>query len=102
MADIRHRVRLELALTEVAGANPNRIEPVEHVQLGEGNRANPVERHAVTGYHRVEPADPTRAARRGAVLDTDLADLLSQVVRQLGGHRPLADPGAVRLDNAHR
>src|SRR5207247_2957496 len=102
MADIRHRVRLELALTEVAGANPNRIETIEHVQLGEGNRANPVERYAVAGHHRVEPPDPPRAARGGAVLDTDLANLLPQVVCQLGGHRPVADPGRVRLEDADR
>src|SRR5256714_13702906 len=102
MADIRHRVRLELALAEVAGANPNRIETVEHIQLGEGNRPYPVERHAVAGHHRVEPPDPPRAAGGGAVLNTDLANLVSQVVRQLGGHRPVADPGAVRLEDADR
>src|SRR2546422_11296431 len=102
MPYFRPGVRWGLALAEVAGANPNRIEPVEHIQFGGGNRPNPVERHAVAGHHRVEPPDPPRAARGGAVLDTDLANLLSQVVRQLGGHRPVADPGGVRLEDADR
>src|SRR5205814_10235213 len=102
MTDIRHRVRLELALAEVAGAHPNRIETVEHIQLGEGNRPYPVERHAVAGHHRVEPPDPPRAACGGAVLVTDLANLVSQVVRQLGWPGHVAVRRSGRLEGARR
>src|SRR5205814_9037370 len=93
---------LDLARAEAAGAHPNRIDTVEHIPLGEGNRPYPVDRHAVPGHHRAEPPVPPRAARGGAALDTDLANLVSQVVRQLGWHRPVADPGAVRLEDADR
>src|SRR5437773_10585796 len=102
VADVRHRIGLELALADVAGTDPNRVELVEHVELGERNRTDTVEGDAVARHHAIEPSHPPRPTCGGAIFDTDLSHLLAQRIGELGWHRPIADPSGIRLENAHR
>ncbi len=90
-----------LALAHVPGADPDRLELVEHVDLGEHHRVDAVGGDRVARHRRVEPSDAARAPGRGAVLGTDLAELVAERVRQLGGKRPVADPRRVRLEDPH-
>src|SRR6202140_2340603 len=76
VADVRHWKRLHLALIEVPGADPDGIELAEHIELGQSDRTNAVQRHAVAGDDGIEPADAPGPSGRGAVFDAALPDLL--------------------------
>src|SRR5436309_1161172 len=72
VADVRHRIGLELALADVAGTDPNRVELVEHVELGERNRTDAVEGDAVARHHAIEPSHPPRPTRVVYALKTPI------------------------------
>src|ERR1700720_1107517 len=89
-----------LAFAHVPGADPERLEVVEHVDLGQYHGVDTVGGDGVARDRGVEPSDPARASGRGAVLGADLAKLIAEQIGQLGGKRSLADARRVRLEHA--
>src|SRR5207302_7929600 len=90
------------ALAQVARADPDRVEPVEHIQLGQGDGANPVECYRVASDAGIEPAHPARPPGGGPVLTTHLPDLLAERVGELGWQWAVSHPRRIRLEDPHR
>ena len=76
------------------------VEAVEHVELGERQRVEPVDAHAVADGDRVVPAAAPRPAGDRAVLVAAVAQPVAHLAGQLGRQRPLADARRVGLDDA--
>ena len=87
-------------LAAVGGADLDLRLLVEHVELGEGQRVEPVHADGVAHDHGVEPPAAPRAAGGGAEFVPLLADLLLQLAADLGGQRPRAHARRVGLGDA--
>ena len=84
----------------VAGADLHRLEPVEHVELGQRDAGDAADRGRLAHQHRVEPAAAALAAGDGAELVAALAELLADLIVLLGREGAGADAGGVGLDDA--
>ena len=89
-----------LATQPVAGADPDFLEAVEHVQFGERDAGDARHRHRLAHQHRIEPAAAALAPRHRAEFAPDRAEPLADRVVELGGEGTGADPGRVSLDDA--
>src|SRR5467141_2954346 len=69
-----------LAVQGVAGADLDRIEAIENVELGQRQPVDAAGPHGLAHQHRVEPADAPLAAGIGAELAAALADLAANLV----------------------
>src|SRR5690554_2603003 len=86
----------------VAHADADRIQTVEHIQLGQAQTADTVDLDRPTQDHRIEPAAATRTSGGGAELVTAGSQALADIVEQLGGESTGADTGGVGLgDTQH-
>ena len=86
-----------LAVDEVADADLDLLQVVEYVELGDVEARVAVDEARVLHHHQVEPTASTPAARSDTVLGTDLLEVVSNIVEQLGGERSHADTGGVGL-----
>ena len=77
-----------------------RSKPREHVELGDDETGQAVERDGVSRRDRVEPAAAPRPARDGAELAALAAQSFAALVVQLGWKRSGADARAVGLEHA--
>ena len=89
-----------LAVQHVADANLDLVEAVEHVELGQGDAGDPVDRHRLAHQHGIEPAAAALAPRHGAELVPLLAEELANLVVLLRRERSLADAGRIGLGDA--
>ena len=90
------RVGEPLAVGLVGHAHLDRVEGVEHVELGQGHLGQRVEPHRLAHHHRVEPARPAPAAGVDPVLVAPLDQGVADLVDQLGGERARSPPGSRR------
>src|SRR3546814_8352900 len=74
-----------LAAQAIAGADANRLEPVEHVELGQRDAGDARHGAALAHQHRVEPTAATLAPGHGAEFMPALAELLPGLVVEFGG-----------------
>ena len=84
----------------VAGADLERVETAEDVELGDDECRHAVDAGRVAQRHEVGPAAAPRAARRGAELAAALAQFLADLVVQFGRERPGPDARRVGLGDA--
>ena len=84
----------------VADRDPQRVEPGEHVELGDRQRREPVEAGRVAQRDQVEPAAAALAAGGRAELVAPVAQVGADLVGELGRERAGADPRRVRLADA--
>ena len=89
--------RQRRAVDPVVGAHLDGVEPVEHVELGDGQLGQAVEPHGVAQHHAVEPAGPAATAGDRAELAADLDEPVAVGIGELGRERPGPDPGRVGL-----
>src|SRR6185437_6026153 len=90
----------ERALELVADADLHRLDPVEHVELGDAQAGNAVQLDRALERRGVEPAGAPRPAGGGAELVAALAQALADAVGELGRERPAADARGIGLGNA--
>ena len=87
----------------IAGADPDLVEAVQHVQLGQGDAVHPAGDAGLAHQHRVKPAAAALAPRHRAELMAALAQLLAGGVLQFGGEGAFAHARRIALDDAqHR
>ena len=84
----------------VVGAGLDFSEAVEHVGFHEVELGDAVEHDGVAESRQVYPAGAAGTAGGGAKFATSLADLLADLVVELGGKGAAANAGAVRFGNA--
>src|SRR5579871_3408286 len=89
-----------LAVEPVAGAHLDGVEAVENVEFGERKAVDAAGPHRLAHQHRVEPAAAPLAPGVDAELPAATADLLADLVGELGRERPLADAGRIGLADA--
>src|SRR5512145_117043 len=90
----------KVALELVADADLYRVDPVEYVELGDAQAGDAVQLDRALERRSVEPAGAPRPAGGGAEFLSALAQVLPDVVRELGRERPAADARRIRLCNA--
>ncbi len=76
-----------LALDLVADADLQLLEPVQHVELGQGDAVDAADLGGLPDQGRVEPAAAPLAPRHGAELMPALAQRLADLVGQLAWER---------------
>ena len=81
-------------------ANLDRVERVEHVELGDGEVREAVHHGSLADHRGVEPAAAAVTARRGTVLVADLAEGVARLVQELRREGAVAHAGRVGLDHA--
>ena len=92
------RRRLEPAAAQlVPHAHPQRIDPGQDVELGEGKAVDARECDRVAHEDPVEPAAAPGATRRRSVFVAVGTQPLAERVGQLGREGAAPDPGGVRL-----
>ena len=96
----QRRVLADLAVDPVARADADRVEPVEHVELGDAEARDAVVQHGATQRDGVEPAAAPRPTRDRAKLVPDAREMLAHLVEELGRERTRADPRRVGLHDA--
>ena len=84
----------------IAGANVDRVQAVEHVELGQRQRVDAVDADRVADRHGVVPAAAARPPGRRAVLLTALPQSVADLAVQFRRQRTLADAGGVGLGDA--
>src|SRR5690349_13073322 len=84
----------------IAGANPDHLEAVEHVELGERDAGDAADRDRLTDEDRVEPAAAALSTGDRAEFVAALAELLADFIVLLGREWPRSDAGRVGLDDA--
>src|SRR3954451_5563505 len=93
------RVRREivelLTVDPIAGANPDCLEPVEHVQFGQRHTGDAADGDRLPDQHGVEPAATTAPAGNGPELVAALAQLLPDFIVLLGREGTRTDAGRV-------
>ena len=89
-----------LAVEPVAGAHIDLFQPVEHVELGEGDAIDARRLDRLAHHDGIEPAAAALSAGDSAELAPALADHLADGVRLLGRERPRADAGGIGLGDA--
>src|SRR5690606_35109348 len=97
---VQRRVLGALAVVLVGDADLQRLHAVEHVELGDAQAADAVDRHRALERDDVHPAAAARAAGGGAVFLAAIAQALAVVVEQFGRERTTADAGGVGLGDA--
>src|SRR5690606_25855375 len=80
---VQRRVLAALAAVFVGDADLQLLHAVEHVELGDAQAADAVDRHRALERDDVHPAAAARAAGRGAVFGAAVADALADLVVQL-------------------
>ena len=88
------------AFDPVGHADGNLLEFVEHVELGDDDAVETVDRRSVTEQRDIEPAAAARPAGDGAEFLAAAADLLARSVQRLGRKRAAADAGDICLGYA--
>src|SRR5690606_3980573 len=88
---VQRRVFAALAAVFVGDADLELLHAVEHVELGDAQAADAVDRHRALERHDVHPAAAARAAGGGAVLGAAVADALAHFIVQFGRERAAAD-----------
>src|SRR5581483_144288 len=96
----RRQIVDDAAVEPVAGADLDRVEAVEDVELGERQAVDAAGAHGLAHQHGVEPAAAAGPPGDGAELAAALAERLADVVLLLGRERPLPDPRGVGLADA--
>src|SRR6185503_7970699 len=92
----------ETALELVADADLYRLDPVEHVELGDAYARDAVQLDRALERRCVEPAGAPRPSGGRAELAPLLAQVLAYAVRELGRERPTADARRIGLgDTEH-
>src|SRR6266850_2473304 len=89
-----------LAVQGIAGADLDRIEAIENVELGQRQPVDAAGPHGLAHQHRVEPAAAPRAAGIGAEFAAALADPAAGLVVLFGRERALPDPRRIGLADA--
>src|SRR5580704_18325048 len=88
------------AVQFVAGADLDRIEAIENVEFCQRQPVDAAGSDRLTHQHGVEPAAAPLASGIDAEFAAPAADLLADLVLQLGRERPLPDPGRIGLADA--
>src|ERR1700693_82841 len=96
--DVGDRVVMPFASEVVAGADLQPRVVVADVETHECCDAASVQPRGIAGDSRVEPPDTARPAGDRSELVAPFADLVSNLVEQLGGERAVPDPRRVRLE----
>ena len=81
----------------VGDADLDRVEGVEHVELGERDLRGRVEADRVTEHDHVAPTGATTTAGVRSVLVTDVDEGIADLVSELGGERSGTDTGRIGL-----
>src|SRR5712691_6029085 len=89
-----------LAVQGVAGADLDRIEAIENVELGQRQPVDAAGPHGLAHQHRVEPAAAPRAAGIGAEFAATLADPAAGLVVLFGREWSLPHPRRIGLADA--
>src|SRR5690606_33691944 len=89
-----------LAAVAVGDAHLQLVHAVEHVELGDAQAADAVDRDRALERDDVDPAAAARAAGGGAVLLAAVADALPDLVVEFGRERPAAHARSVGLADA--
>ena len=89
----------QLTLALVPGADPDGVEVVQNVDLGQDHGIDAVAADRVAPRGCVEPADATRPPGGRAELVADGANALAERVVELGRKRAVADPRGVRHEH---
>jgi len=84
-------------LERVPGADPDLVEVIEDVQLGDRERGQAVDPDRAADEHGVVPATPSGPTGRGAELVPLLLQQRPDLIGQLGGKRPAADARGIGL-----
>src|SRR5690606_20601283 len=88
------------AAQPVTSADLQRLEPVEHVELGQSDAGDSADRAALPDEHRVEPAATALTRGDRAEFVATLAEPLADLVLEFGRERARADARGVSLDDA--
>ena len=94
---MRGEIIERLTAQGVTGADLHLVEPVEHVDLGQGDAGDPADRRRLAHQHRIEPAAAALAARDGAELMAAHAQPLAGFIVEFGRERTRSDARGVRL-----
>src|SRR3546814_3111695 len=97
---MRREIVEDLAAKAIARADADRVETVEHVELGQRDSGDARHRAALPHEHRVEPAAAALAPGDGAEFMSALAELLAGRVLEFGREGAAADARRVRLGDA--
>src|SRR5690606_29283036 len=89
-----------LAVHPVADADLQRLQAVEHIQLGQGDAVDAVDGDRLAYQHGVEPAATTGPAGVDPDFPTDGGEVLAHRVVEFAGEGSLTDPGGVGLHDA--
>src|SRR5579884_3742203 len=96
----RHTIA-SLPVDLVADDDSHRPQAVKDVELGHRKTREAGQAGRVAQCHGIQPANPARPSRRGAVLLTPFAEPRGLALCHLGGKRALTDGGSVGLHHAH-
>src|SRR3954452_18472063 len=91
-------------MSAIAGADLNRCQHIEHIELGDYKRVDAVQPGSVARQHRVEPADSPQPPGGGANLGPrrpDLPQHLGGLAADLGWKRAFADTSGVGFQDAN-
>src|SRR6185312_11557732 len=97
---VRRKIIELLPVELVAGADIDRLERVEHVELGQGYPGDSADSDCLPHEDSVEPAAPALSPGDGAELAAALAERVARLVVLLGGEWTRADAGRVGLGDA--
>ena len=89
-----------LAIEFVGHTHLDRIELIEHIELGDRQAVEAVHLHGVAADHAVEPATAPASAGGGAVFSAAVAKVVIETALQFGRKGTLAHPGGVGLRHA--
>ena len=95
--------QLFVALTVglVGHADPDRLQLVEDVQLGDGQLGQRVDPDGVAEHDGIQPARAPTTPGGGPVLMADVHEVVAHLVEQLGGERPCSHTRHVGLGDAY-
>ncbi|KAI3478079.1 hypothetical protein L1887_60010 [Cichorium endivia] len=99
--EVRREARQLLAVHNVAHRHLELLELVQHVELGQVEARVAVDEARVAHHDQVQPAATASAARRRAVLGSDLLQVVADLLVQLSGERTHADTRSVGLHDAN-
>src|SRR5260370_41385830 len=102
MRDVREREVETLASEVVPGTDLQERLIVEDVETHQSRAPDAVQFDGVARDGGVEPLDPALPSRHRAELMAALADLVADLVQQLGWKRPVAHPRRICLEDSDR
>src|SRR6185295_3845130 len=82
---VRRQIVERLTVEPVAGTDTDRLELVEHVELGQRDPGHAADRDRLAHQHRVKPAAAPLPPGHRAELVAALAELLADLIVLLGG-----------------